>query len=145
MPYKTIEINNKQSVYQKPVKKSQFYKGFSSLDSTTSNNRLYDLELVKQDIINHFKTKKGERVMNPNFGCIIWDLLMEPLTDEAKNDLEADITRIANSDPRVSPTQINLIEYPNGYLLELTLELIGTDQSDTLKLTFDQEIGLVVQ
>jgi phage baseplate assembly protein W len=145
MPYKTIEINNKQSVYQKPVKKSQFYKGFSSLDSTTSNNRLYDLELVKQDIINHFKTKKGERVMNPNFGCIIWDLLMEPLTDEAKNDLEADITRIANSDPRVSPTQINLIEYPNGYLLELTLELIGTDQSDTLKLAFDQEIGLVVQ
>lgn len=145
MPYKTIEINNKQPVIQKPVKESHFYKGFSSVDNTNLGTRLYDIELVKQDIINHFKTKKGERVMNPEFGSIIWDILMEPLTPNTTKELEEDISRICNADARVTPTQIDLVEYPNGYTLELTLELIGTDQTTNFTLIFDQSIGLTVQ
>lgn len=145
MPYKTIEINSPQSVYDQPIKRSHFYKGFSSVDDTNENTRLYDFDLVKQDIFNHFKTRKGERVMNPEFGCIIWDLLMEPLTDQSRELLVNDINRICNSDPRVTPTQIDLVEYPNGYLLELTLVLNGTDESESMKLVFDQKIGLRVQ
>jgi len=145
MPYKTIEITNAQSVVQKRKKVSHFYKGFSSVSSTNSNTKLYDFDLIKQDIINHFRTKKGERVMNPNFGSIIWDILMEPLTEQSRLDIENDINRICNFDARVTPVQIDLTEYPNGYLLELTLLLNGTDQSTNLKLTFDQEIGLIVQ
>ena len=72
MPYKSIEITNASLVYEQPAKTSQFYKGFSSLDQTTSNSKLYDFDLIKQDIINHFNTRKGERVMNPTFGSIIW-------------------------------------------------------------------------
>jgi len=145
MPYKTIEINSPESVYFQSPKISHFYKGFSSVDDTNENTRVYDFDLVKQDIFNHFKTRKGERVMNPEFGCIIWDLLMEPLTDQSRELLVNDINRICNSDPRVTPTQIDLIEYPNGYLLELTLLLNGTDESANMKLVFDQKIGLRVQ
>ena len=102
-------------------------------------------ELIKQDILNHFNTKKGERLMNPNFGSIIWDLLMEPLTEQIREALIADINRICTFDPRVTPTQMDLTEYQNGYLLELTLVMNGTDQSSNMKLTFDQSIGLSVQ
>jgi len=145
MPYKSIEITNAAAVYEQPAKTSHFYKGFSSLDPSTSNSRLYDFELIKQDIINHFNTRRGERLMNPNFGTIIWDLLMEPFTQELKDSLNKDIVDICNYDPRVTPTQINLIEYPAGYIIELTLVLVGTDRSSNMRLTFDQSVGLSIQ
>lgn len=145
MPYKNIEINNATDVLQQPIKQNQFYKGFSSVDTTRMNTRLYDYDIIKQDIINHFMTKKGERLMNPRFGSIIWDLLMEPLTDEVRQLLTDDITEICNSDPRVTPTQIQLTEFESGYILELTLTLNGTDQSFNLQLTFDQQLGLSTQ
>ena len=145
MPYKNFEITGPGSIEQRTQKQSQFYKGFSSISTTKSGSRLYDFDLIKQDIINQFNTKRGERVMNPNFGSIIWDLLMEPLTDAVRDALSKDISVICNSDPRVTPTQIQLTEYDKGYVLELTLLLNGTDQSTNLRLSFDQQIGLSVQ
>jgi len=144
MAYKSIEISNANAVVEQPIKTNQFYVGFSSLDPANTTSKLYDLDLIKQDLINQFHTRKGERVMNPTFGSIIWDLLMEPLTAEVKEALNNDILAICNSDPRVTPTQINLVEQEQGYLLEITLALNGTDQSTNMKLSFDQSVGLSV-
>jgi len=55
------------------------YNGFSSQE-TKSSFKLYDIDLVKQDIINHFYIRKGEKLMNPDFGTVIWDLLFEQFT-----------------------------------------------------------------
>jgi phage baseplate assembly protein W len=145
MAYKTIEINSSNVVSQQPRKRSHFYKGFSTLDPTSQTVELYDFDLIKQDILNHFNTKKGERLMNPGFGSVIWNLLMDPLTDETREILKEDIKNICTSDPRVTPTQMDLTEYDNGYLLEITLLLNGTDQSANLRIAFDQKLGLVVQ
>ena len=119
------------------------YKGFSTVDRY-KKFRLTDVNLVKQDLINHFNTRKGERLMNPKFGSIIWDLIMEPLTEDTRQELLNDITEICNYDPRVKPTQINLTEYEQGYIVELTLLLVETDQTDNLRLVFDQNVGLIV-
>ena len=145
MPFKSIEITNANQIVQQPTQVSQFYKGFSSADPANTSSKLYDLELIKQDMLNHFNTRKGERLMNPSFGSIIWNLLMEPLTPQVRESLNNDILEICNSDPRVTPTQINLREYPTGYIVEVTLKLKGTDQSSVLVMTFDQKIGLRVQ
>jgi phage baseplate assembly protein W len=145
MPYKSIQINDPQSVYQKNFKITQFYKGFSSVNANTEGTKLFDLDLVKQNIINHFRTKKGERLMNPSFGSIIWNLLMDPLTPETTELLKKDINTICNYDPRATPIQIDLTEYPNGYLLEITLQMNGTNQTANLKLAFDQQLGLITQ
>lgn len=145
MPYKSLEIVTANVVEQQRNKTSQFYKGFSTLNPRNTSSRLYDLELIKQDILNHFTTRKGERLMNPNFGCIIWDVLMEPLTGEVREALNKNILEICNSDPRVVPTRINLSEYPTGYIIEITLKLKGSDQSTNMTLTFDQKIGLSLQ
>lgn len=145
MAYKSLVITNANAVPQQPVKTSQFYMGFSSQDPSNTTSRLYDLELIKQDILNQFNTRKGERVMNPQFGSIIWDVLMEPMTEQIKQALNTDITTICNSDARAIPTQINLTEFQSGYLIEITLQLVGTDQSSNMKLTFDQRTGLTVQ
>lgn len=145
MPFKNTIINKSTSVTQNLTKTSQFYKGFSTVGSDKENSTLYDFALVKQDIINHFNTKKGERLMNPEFGSSIWDLIMEPITDTTRRELTADIETICNYDPRVVPTQLDITEYDNGYLLEITLTLKETNQSESIKLAFDQKLGLVVQ
>ena len=145
MPYKNIEIVNAKSTTAQSIQQSQFYMGFSTVNNSDPGNRLYDFDLVKQDLINHFNTRKGERAMNPNFGSIIWDLLMEPLTDQTRIAIQDDITSICNADPRIHPTEIQITEYDSGYLLELTLILSATNQSANLTLAFDQQIGLVVQ
>ena len=145
MPFKNTIINKSSPVTQTLTKTSQFYKGFSTINITDGNTTLYDFALVKQDIINHFNTKKGERLMNPEFGSSIWDLLMEPITDETRQALAADIESICNYDVRVVPTQLDITEYDNGYLLEITLTLKETDQSESIKIAFDQKLGLVVQ
>ncbi len=145
MPYKSLEITTANVVEQQRNKTSQFYKGFSTLNPRNTSSKLYDLELIKQDILNQFTTRKGERLMNPNFGCIIWDVLMEPLTGEVRQALNDNILEICSSDPRVIPTGINLSEYPTGYIIEITLKLKGSDQSTNMILTFDQELGLSLQ
>ena len=83
--------------------------------------------------------------MNPNFGSVIWDLLMEPLTAETREALNQDITDICNSDPRVTPLRLDLTEYETGYILDVTLLVKSTDQSVSMRLGFDQNIGLFVQ
>ena len=145
MPYKNTIITSGVSVNQASTQVSQFYKGFSSVDESSASIELYDFALVKQDIINHFNTKKGERLMNPEFGSIIWDLLMEPITESTRRELTDDITRICNFDPRVVPTQLDVVEFDNGFLLEVTLTLKSTNESSTMRIAFDQTLGIAVQ
>jgi phage baseplate assembly protein W len=145
MAYKNTEINVEKYNDRHTNQFNQVYKGFSTVDPTNYGGKLYDFDLIKQDILNHFNTRKGERLMNPTFGTIIWDLLMEPLTEEIRDLLTNDVTTVCNFDPRVYPTQIKINEYEQGYLIELTLNLKNTDQSSTLRLAFDQRVGLSVQ
>jgi len=145
MAYKSIEITNARAVYKQPPKTGHFYVGFSSVDIANTNSKLYDLDLIKQDLINQFNTRKGERLMNPAFGSIIWDIIMEPLTDEIHDIIEQDLTTICNSDPRIVPTLIKVTDFTAGFLIELTIQLVGSDQSTNMSLTFDQQVGLSVQ
>ena len=145
MAYKSIEITNARTVYNQPPKTSQFYVGFSSVDIANTNSKLYDLDLIKQDLINQFNTRKGERLMNPAFGSIIWDVIMEPLTYEIHDLIVQDITTICSSDPRISLTQLKVTDFTAGFLIELTVQLVGTDQSTNMTLTFDQQVGISVQ
>jgi phage baseplate assembly protein W len=144
MPYKNIEINIASPISEQAIQTEHFYKGFSSVDRTKRNSSLYDFSLVTQDLINNFNTKKNERLMNPSFGSSIWDLLMEPLTEDTRQLLSDDILAICAADPRITPIQVDLSEYDQGYILELTLQFTGTDQSANLRLSFDQSIGLSV-
>jgi hypothetical protein len=69
------------------------YRGFSTI-GRTKKFRLTDLELVKRDLLNHFSIRKGEKLMDPNFGSIIWNMLYEPLTADVKSSIVEDVKRI---------------------------------------------------
>lgn len=144
MAHKTIVITPPKVNNFTTTKTSQFYRGFSTLDPNTTNVKLYDYELIKQDLLNQFNTRKGERVMNPEFGSIIWDLIYEPLTDSIKQQIADDIDRILASDPRFTPTGVNIVEQDYGFLIELTITYKNTDNSDNMVLSFDKSVGLAV-
>jgi phage baseplate assembly protein W len=142
MPYISKVITPVQYSDRHTVKKAQFYKGFSTVDSTRSDSRLYDYELLKQDLFNQFNIRKNERVMSPNFGTVIWDLLFEPFTDSVKSQIIDDITRIVSGDPRVQTISVNIVEQDYGLLLEITLLFKDSNQSENLKFSFNKTTGL---
>ena len=114
------------------------YKGFSTV-GRNKKYRLTDFELVKQDLINHFYIRKGEKLMNPNFGTIIWNVLHEPMTDDLKSVITSDIKAIAQYDPRISMDNVVITEYDRGIQIELQLRYVQTNQTNLLNLKFDNQ------
>lgn len=118
------------------------YKGFSTYNRN-KKFRLTDFELVKQDLFNHFYIRKGEKLMNPAFGSLIWNVIYEPFTEEVKTSIIDDIKSIAAYDPRISIDDVTVIQYDYGIQVSLELTYIPTDQTETLKLNFDQRSQLM--
>lgn len=67
-----------------------------SINKTSDSNGIFALNYttlsqVKYNLINLILTKKGERVMQPNFGCDIWRILFEPIVE---GQIDAEIERV---------------------------------------------------
>lgn len=114
------------------------YKGFSTV-GRNKHFRITDFELVKQDITNHFNIRKGEKLMNPDFGTVIWDTIFEPLDENTKSTIIADVKKIVSYDPRVAAQNVIITEYDRGIQIELELIYIQTNQIETLQLQFDEQ------
>ena len=114
------------------------YKGYNTVNNRTAKTRLEDVELIKRDLINHFNIRKGEKLMRPNFGTIIWDSLFEPLTEDLRDAIIEDVTRIINYDPRLIAESILVDEYEQGILVEARLRYATSNETETLRLQFDQ-------
>lgn len=115
----------------------RIYRGFSSNNPNARNGVLYDVELIKQDIYNHFMTAKGERVMMPEFGSIIWDYLYEPLDETNKQIIEADAKEIIEQDPRVTLDKIALRSFEQGIILDVGLTVNPGNMTTTMSVNFN--------
>jgi phage baseplate assembly protein W len=116
---------------------SRTYRGLSTV-AESGSFALYDIGLIKQDIINHFHIRRGEKLENPKFGTIIWDILYEPLTPELKDLVAEDVTTIINYDPRVKVDRIIVSEYESGLQIECELTYLPYNISERLRYRFDQ-------
>jgi phage baseplate assembly protein W len=117
---------------------SRTYRGISTV-AETGSFALYDIALIKQDLINHFHIRKGEKLENPRFGTIIWDILFEPLTEDVKQLILDDVTTIINYDPRVQVSDIVVSEYESGIQIECELTYLPYNISESLRYRFDQD------
>ena len=112
------------------------YKGFSTVNRS-KKFRATDIDLVKQDLINHFNIRKGEKLMQPNFGSIIWSLLFEPLDAGLQQAIVDDVEQIVGYDPRMSLENITITSQDQGIQIELDLVYLPTNQATNLSLQFD--------
>jgi phage baseplate assembly protein W len=120
------------------------YKGFSTV-GRNFKFRLTDFELAKQDLINHLQIGKGEKLMNANFGTSIWDMLFENMTEDLRLELTAEIQRVAEYDPRMKLTNINVVEFDKGIQVELDLLYQGDVNPVTLSLAFETSSRTVTE
>ena len=114
------------------------YRGFSTV-GRNRKFRLTDFELIKQDLINNFYIRKGEKLMKPDFGTIIWNVIHEPLTEDLKSVIVSDIKAIASYDPRLSIDNVVITEYEQGIQVELELRYVLTDPTNVMNLKFDNQ------
>jgi phage baseplate assembly protein W len=119
------------------------YKGFSTIDQT-KKFRLTDFELIKRDLLNHFAIRKGEKLMNAEFGSIIWNLLFEPLTADVKALIVGDINRIIASDPRIRVDDVLVDQLDMGLQIQVELTILPDNYSDIINLTFNRDLNSVV-
>lgn len=112
------------------------FKGFSTVDKVRAPYTLTDADLVKRDLLNHFYTRIGERIMRPTFGSVIWDYLMEPEDPETQEIIKEDIERIVRSDPRVEFQEVNLTILDHTIQAEVKIKYVLLNSTDTLFLEY---------
>ena len=143
--YKQVSIKTSKNYAKITTEKSPTYKGFSTVDPEANSNVLYDIALIKQDIINHLHIRQGEKLSDPEFGTIIWDILFEPLTDAVRNAIVSNVSNIVNYDPRVKVNQITVDSYEHGILIECELVYLPYSIVEKMRLQFDESAGFLTQ
>lgn len=139
--YDKIVVQGKTPIADVPLPRT--YRGFSTISTESESYTLYDLALVKQDLINHFHIRQGEKISDPEFGTIIWDLLFEPLTEDVKALVLKNVEDIINYDPRVRADEVVVTSYESGLQIECTVTYLPYNVSETLQFRFDQANGLL--
>ena len=119
------------------------YKGFSSKE-VTRNYKLYDIDLVKQDLINHFYIRKGEKLENPEFGTVIWDMLFEPFTEDVKNIIAKDVEDIVNYDPRIAVNEIQIDSTDQGIRIQADVTYIPFNINERMTFEFDRNNSVII-
>ena len=114
------------------------YKGFSTVSNNFVSSKLTDTDLIKRDLLNHFAIRKGEKLMNGEFGTSLRDLIMDPLTDETKAIVIQEVNAVIENDPRVRSEGITLDEYENGLQIEMSVRYVIDNQVENLVVRFDR-------
>jgi phage baseplate assembly protein W len=112
------------------------YKGFSTIGKARSFG-LSDFSLAQRDLSNYFSIRKGEKLMQPNFGTIIWDMLFEPLTSETRQVVSQDVQRIVAYDPRLAVNEVIVSQLDNGLQIAIKLTYRLTNETQTMLLNFN--------
>ncbi len=119
------------------------YKGFSSKE-TSKNYKLYDIDLVKQDLMNHFYIRKGEKLENPEFGTVIWDMLFEQFTEDVKNIIAKDVEEIINYDPRLVVNEVQIDSTDQGIRIQADITYIPFNISERMTFDFDKNNSVII-
>lgn len=102
----------------------RYFVGFSTQNSAVTGVRtLYDINLINVDLMTAFQTRVGERIMRPDWGCRLWDYLMEPFTLTLQNQIITESLRICGLDTRVVVINdvVQVFQLGQGFRIEINL------------------------
>lgn len=109
-----------------------FEKTYTSLDQTRAN------------IINVLATRRGERIMNPEFGTNIYRILFEQSTKQIEGSIRVEVENAVNRwVPYVNIQNISISRSPenNAIILDIlfTTEFSSNNKEENLQLWFSSE------
>ncbi|WP_285718844.1 GPW/gp25 family protein [Pelosinus sp. IPA-1] len=91
---------------------------------TTDTNDLAvidDLEVVRQALVKRLNTRKGELWAHPEYGCDIWDILSELMTDTWYKQAVSTIRDCINDDPRSQVISVTYDSVPQDRQVTFTI------------------------
>ena len=116
---------------------ANIYRGFSTQGRIRPPYTLTDGELIKTDLLNELKAKKGERVMRPSFGTRIEDILMNPLDKFLIKEVEDEVRRVGAS-MDMDPTLLGRHPFPGP---GLAIRILGDITAEKVRIL--QEVDAV--
>lgn len=122
--------------------RTTLYRGFSSVNRTKLTN-VFDIDLIKQDLLNHFNTRKTERVRQPAYGSSILDYLFEMQVSGNVQRIVEDVIRIINEETRVRLLDISVVEEDYSVTVNCDLLYVGDNKQFDFKVKFDADAGII--
>lgn len=116
------------------------FKGFNTINKKRAPYTLTGGALVKRDILNELYTRKGERLMRPNYGSIVWDLLMDPSTPDLDQRIKKDITSVIARDPRAELLQINVLVLDRTIRAEVDIKILPSGNVEQLYMEYTRDL-----
>ena len=96
---------------------------------------LYDVDAVKQSVVNLILTKNYERPFHPEIGCVVTALLFDNISAITAMNIQKSITDvITNFESRVSLVGVAVVADPdnNGYTATITFYVLNVRDMATI-------------
>jgi len=100
--------------------------------------RTTDEQLVIQDLLNSFNIVQGQKPGKPEYGTTLWSFIFEPNTIDVRKELEHEIARMVQLDPRVILNNIQTENMEYGIMIQLELAISPFNNVTQLAILFDQ-------
>ena len=100
--------------------------------------RTTDEQLVLQDLLNSFNIVQGQKPGKPEYGTTLWSYIFEPNTIDVRKQLEQEIARVVQMDPRIMLNNIQTTSMESGILIEMELSITPFNNATQLAVLFDQ-------
>lgn len=118
---------------------------FSDIDVQSENvsKVLYDRNAVRNAISNILKWKPYERILNPEFGNVLWNNVFEMIGHSTKSDIINQVKKMLAYEPRISVSNIDVSVSANNNTIEVSFvytipKLDDTQEEYSITITREQ-------
>lgn len=117
--------------------------GYTTINESYTSKSLSGLELAKQDLMNHFKIRKGEKWSDPTFGCDLELYIFEPLDQSTLDDINQEVYSVVSYDPRfkINDTNVRVVQDTHSVTVSVKLTYLPTTTATELQIKFDKEFS----
>ena len=153
---KPREVNSPTNYPAKETKPNQFVYTDLHLDLTVDKNvgnglnpvnsndivADYDSNAIKNSLYNIFTTKKGQKILNPNFGGSLDQFLFEGITDvKAKLLGNSILNSVGQFEPRVEVQSVQVMPMPdeNQYYVIFVYKVLNIGKVDKFEINFQRD------
>lgn len=99
---------------------------------------LTDAQLVIQNFVNALNIRLGTKVGQPGYGTRLWDFIFEANNTPTQVDIQNEVRRVANQDPRLQIAELVTYSSENGILLEMQCAILPFNQPIATKISLNR-------
>lgn len=106
------------------------YKSFStSSQVATTSGHLYDIEVIKEDVLSLLLTRKFDYPQDPTIGCVVHDYVYNPtINEDEEAEIKEDLLEQLGKDPRLENINIHIENSGEDLMIAIYADIKGIDE-----------------